>query len=411
MAAIESGLLDVTPPAEFAIGAKKGLSTPPKLHVVNPQAAMGIPPSWHVQIDDILTNPPKNYEFLIEGILPAGVATILGAHGGVGKSILSLIIACHAAIGKSVMGLALVKAPVVYYSGEDEADIIRWRIDKICEWYEMDIKEVAKNLTVLANTDDPVLFGECDEWVSESYSKTVLSVTPAYKTLKAICEKVGARYIIIDNASDAFDGNENARREVRAFIRHVKNLGKKLKAASLIPVHVNRGSAMSGVKSSENYSGSTAWHNSARSRLFLSPPDDDNPHYILRHEKTNYGKLLPPIHLDMNEDGVFMHIEDEEAACVRDEIKRQRLEVIVSVIYDITFRGGIVPTAQTGTSTTFHAMSSHPKMPSGITSRELNKLIKEAEAALLIGRETYKNAQRKDATKFVVKQEPNSENS
>ena len=29
------------------------------------------------------------------------------------------------------MGLSLVKAPVVYYSGEDEADIIRWRIGKI----------------------------------------------------------------------------------------------------------------------------------------------------------------------------------------------------------------------------------------------------------------------------------------
>jgi len=42
-----------------------------------------------VSISDLFTNPPDIQRFLVEDILPAGVLTLLGAHGGAGKSTLA----------------------------------------------------------------------------------------------------------------------------------------------------------------------------------------------------------------------------------------------------------------------------------------------------------------------------------
>src|SRR5690606_11751074 len=52
-----------------------------------------------------------------------------------------------------------------------------------------------------------------------------------------------------------------------------------------------------------SYSGSTAWHNSARSRLALVAHDDGTVELI--HEKNNLGKTIAPIRLHWNDHGVL----------------------------------------------------------------------------------------------------------
>jgi primase-polymerase (primpol)-like protein len=71
---------------------------------------------WHeVNIADILTNPPLPPRFLIESLLPAGVLTLLGAHGGTGKSMLSLQAAVCLATGQQFMGKTIEKKPGIIF--------------------------------------------------------------------------------------------------------------------------------------------------------------------------------------------------------------------------------------------------------------------------------------------------------
>ena len=78
----------------------------------------------------------------------------------------------------------------------------------------------------------------------------------------------GAGLLIIDNASDAYDGPENDRRQVRTFIRELAGLGRGNNAGVMLLAHIDKQAARFGSQGN-SYSGSSAWHNSARSRLAL----------------------------------------------------------------------------------------------------------------------------------------------
>jgi hypothetical protein len=86
-----------------------------------------------------------------------------------------------------------------------------------------------------------------------------------------------AKLVIVDNASDSFGGNEIVRAEVRAFLAALRRIGVKCGGAVLTLLHVNRATASAGGRTSEFYSGSTAWNNSARARIaFYAPKQDDD---------------------------------------------------------------------------------------------------------------------------------------
>src|SRR5690625_5910278 len=74
--------------------------------------------------------------------------------------------------------------------------------------------------------------------------------------------------IVIDIASDAYDENENSRRDVRFFIRALATLARANDAAVVLLAHIDKVAARNG-GGGNDYSGSTAWHNSARSRIAL----------------------------------------------------------------------------------------------------------------------------------------------
>ena len=76
----------------------------------------------------------------------------------------------------------------------------------------------------------------------------------------------GATLIVVDNASDAYDGNENERRTVRQFVQLLAQIARENEAGVLLLAHIDKAAARDGGKRN-SYSGSTAWHNSARSRF------------------------------------------------------------------------------------------------------------------------------------------------
>src|SRR5262249_10315097 len=87
--------------------------------------------------------------------------------------------------------------------------------------------------------------------------------------------------------------DEIRRASVRGFMRALVALVRPRAGGVLLLSHIDKSAARG--QSNQSYSGSTAWHNSARSRLFLK---QEHPGELeLLHEKSNFGRRLEPLRL------------------------------------------------------------------------------------------------------------------
>ena len=242
----------------------------------------------------MLAEPPP-VAYALRPLIPVGHVTLLGAHGGAGKSVLALTIAAHVAAGARWCGLDAEHGPAVFVSLEDPAAMVRYRLRRIVPAYGLNPAAIAANLRVLDGADcDAALMREVSEYGTRRLVETA--------AMKALRERVtDARLIVVDNASDAFDGNENERRAVRRFVRMLAQHARSAGAGVLLLAHIDKVAARYG-GAGNSYSGSTAWHNSARSRLALVA---ESNRVELRHEKHNLGPMHAPIVLHWA-DGVLM---------------------------------------------------------------------------------------------------------
>ena len=173
--------------------------------------------------------------WLIETIVPRGHVTLLGGHGGSGKSMLALSWAAHVAVGHAWAGLSVCKGKVLYASLEDDGALVAVRLSKILKSGNLDCSEVIRNLTVLdgTNQDHTLAVARSTRGVRS------LEPTPAMEKLTKLTRSYDL--VVIDNASDAFSGNENDRAEVRVFVKGM--LGRMAsinKQAVLLLAHIDK---------------------------------------------------------------------------------------------------------------------------------------------------------------------------
>lgn len=257
--------------------------------------------SWiKVSISDLLTNPTAPPQFIIDSLLPFGVVTLLTAHGGTGKSMLALQMAVCVATGFPFMGKPTIQSKVLFFSAEDSGQVVRHRLGCICQEKKIDPVMLAEKLLIIDSTENPELYITQKDKI----------LTDGYEALLKRSVTYGAGLIVIDNASDTFDSNENERPRVREFIRFLTQLAKLQKAAVLLLAHIDKESAKWGSK--ESYSGSTAWHNSVRSRLFLSL-EKDSPILSLMHQKSNFGQLTASINMRRGKHGILYFFDTPSA--------------------------------------------------------------------------------------------------
>jgi hypothetical protein len=239
--------------------------------------------------------PPR---FVMAPYFPRGVVTLFGGHGGAGKSTVALTHAAHVASGKWWAGHQVEAGKVAMFSLEDEARVIGFRLQRIIEQYGLDADRVFANLQVFDWSDgDTALVAEKSE-----FGIHTLEPTQLFARLKVAA--AGADLVIIDNASDAFDANENSKRQVRGFFHLLKTgIAQPNDSAVMLLAHIDKNAARFGA-AGNSYSGSTAWHNSARSRLALVESKDDG--LELRQEKANFGKKAEPVALRTADFGVLV---------------------------------------------------------------------------------------------------------
>lgn len=308
-----------------------------------------------VSVLDVLTNPSAPPEFVWDGYIPRGVVTILGAHGGTGKSTIALMLAVCATMGRPLFGAEVKQCKVLFVSLEDSGDIARHRLAKICQLWNIDPLALSNRLHIVDGTEYPELFS------AESRGAGLL--TDTYREMSAIVQAEGIGLVIVDNASDAYGGDEIQRRQVRAFIRALAMVIKPTNAGCLLLAHVDKNTSRARKpESGEGYSGSTAWHNSARSRLFLTRGDDEL--LTLEHQKSNLGRMREPIKLEWVVNGLPQLVSQSGTGDLLSSIASKAQEVkskaLLSMIAEFEEREQYCSPMPTARNNVYATLSSEP---------------------------------------------------
>lgn len=343
-----------------------------------------------ITIADVLTNPPLPPTFWIDQLLPAGLLTLLSAHGGTGKSMLALQAAVCLAQGIPFMGKTVTPCRVLFYSAEDSMEIIRHRIAKICTHMQVAPEMIAQNMRLIDATENPCLYEETTAGKHE--------VTPGYTKLQELVLSFNADVVIIDNASDTFNANENNRSHVRGFLRSLVRIGKNRRTIILLLTHIDKNTVQRNYNS-EGYSGSTAWHNSARSRLYLTKTPDAT--LKIEHQKSNHGKLSEAISMTFSPDYILVHQAPEYTLTHNQDTIKDVLTILEEYYNKEIY---VSDSSAATTKHPFDVLSAHSDFPKSIINKkQMNTLLTRAKADGYLVVEEYRNKQRKPESRYKVK--------
>ena len=245
---------------------------------------------------------PKR-EWLIPGWLPVGRLGLLSGRGGHGKSRIVLQVAARIAATPPAEGLVLPSngqgkstagsnalppslhtrncGPVVFASWEDERDEAGRRIEAMAR-----DEVIPQPATLTGRLRWLDLRGAGPLWAPDPsgsrHVSTLASLTALGGRVRATCEKLRARMLVVDSVAGAYASNENDRSLVRAFCASWDAWASETGCAVLLIAHPPK--APSGrhaaAPADDDFSGSTDWHNAARFRWTLAPAPTGERHKI-----------------------------------------------------------------------------------------------------------------------------------
>lgn len=223
--------------------------------------------------------PPR--EWIIQDWIPANAVTLVAGGGATGKSLLIQQLLVCTALGLPCLSMpASAPTPTLFINCEDETLELERRNRDICDAIGVEVRECADVYTISR-------LGELGNELGTFDDRRTFQLSAFFRTVEATAFQCGARVIGLDNIGHLFTGNENDRGEVTQFANALSRLAMRINGAVILLGHPAK------VEGSQ-YSGSTAWENAVRSRLFLSRPEGageqalDDDARILTRGKANY---------------------------------------------------------------------------------------------------------------------------
>src|SRR5271166_5546261 len=255
--------------AESARAYSERAASAPALNIVNAAAFAGTeapPREWHVQ-----------------GLIPACEITLLSGDGGTGKSLLALQLAVATAARTEWVGTLPSQGLVLFVSAEDDIEELHRRLANIVRTQGLEIASLDSLEFLPLAGRDAIL-------AAPQRRDGPLSETPLFKAIRAEIEERRPSLLILDTLADLFGGDEIKRPHARQFIGLLRGLAIEFRLTIVLLSHPSQ----SGMTSGAGTSGSTAWSNSVRSRLYLERPkaggDGGDDIRILTTKKANYGR-------------------------------------------------------------------------------------------------------------------------
>ncbi|TGP55768.1 AAA family ATPase [Mesorhizobium sp. M2D.F.Ca.ET.225.01.1.1] len=272
--------------------------------------------------DSLADRPIPPREWHVEELIPAKTVTLLNGDGGTGKSLLALQLAVATIQEKGEgywAGRAVRPGKVVYFSAEDDVDELHRRLADIAASCDLGMADLA-GLTIAPMAGKDAILA------APQGKSNILKPTQVFVGLHQLLRTVRPDLYIIDTLADAYGGEENQRAQARQFIGMLRGLCISYDTTGLVLAHPS----LSGMASGSGSSGSTAWNNSVRSRLYFERAKDgdgkesDPDVRILRTVKANYGPIGQEIRFRW-EAGVFKPATGGGMAGAATESKAERV--------------------------------------------------------------------------------------
>lgn len=265
-----------------------------------------------------LREPPSR-KWAIKGWLGFGHVTLLVGQGGIGKTLIAQQAASALALGRKFIDDIPDAQKVLMWACEDDHDELWRRQVAIARWLDVQIDAFAENLVIVPR------HGLENSLLVNIYGEN--RFTTLLTHLKEEAERTAAQVIILDNVGQLYGGSENDRHSVTMFLNGLSGIlpGR----AILLLGHPSRSMG-------SEFSGSSAWENVARTRLYLSDKlpteqadDEADPNSASRYlsrRKSNYrdnrdwrkfdykdGVLLPEYAASQGGGGIIETIRERNA--------------------------------------------------------------------------------------------------
>jgi len=269
--------------------------------------------------------PPAPRDWHMEGWIPGRTVTLLSGDGGVGKSTLALQLAVSTAAARPWLGSTPKPGPVIYVSAEDDQDELHRRLDEICTGHGIGLDSLADlHLWDLTNDDATMAVEGRDGGIEP---------TDRWATLVGLAGELNPVLIILDSLADIYGGNENIRPQVRQFVALLRRLAIKEGLAVLVLAHPSN----HGIGTGSGVSGSTAWNNSVRSRIYFTRPsgDDVDPDLrLLSQKKSNYSRAQADLRLRRQMGGFALEDGGRASGPLDVAIERRRIDALFLHLLD-----------------------------------------------------------------------------
>jgi RecA-family ATPase len=355
-------------PARHAVAA-----TPPSreesLFTISPAEWQG----WDV--------PPRRWT--VEDYIPDRNVTSINGDGGLGKTLLGLQLLASTYLGAPWLGLPTGQGNALGVFCEDEDDELHRRMVDIAAHLECELRDLDGVHLVPRVGENNVLV----EFDRSDRAKP----TPFYESLTSAAVASGSRIVVLDSLHDLFGGNEISRPQARQFIGYLRRLALAIDGAVILTAHPS----VAGINSGTGTSGSTAWHNAVRSRLYLTRPDDETADDDLRTLKTmkqNYGARREGIDLRWA-NGVLV-----PTGAMAGDPFREAHAAFLDCLGKVEAEGRYVSATKNSAAyapTVFHSMAQSRRLGRARLAKAMEELF--AEGKILIGEHVRPNRHRVNA--------------
>jgi hypothetical protein len=338
-----------------------------------------------LNLQELANTAPIPPRFIVPDWLPEGEVTLLAGHGGIGKSQVALLLLACIALGLPWCGVPTSRKRCAYFSFEDSERALHWRLAAICAHLCVDLNALDGWLDVYDGTDsDSVMF--------EQRPHGARTRAP-YKWMVTTVRESGAEVLALDGAADVFAANENSRSEVKAFVRALRAAVPHTGAALLIS-HVDKATAQSNGETSQGYSGSTAWHNSVRSRWFLFQGNAQGA-VTLELKKANYARGGRRVGLRWDAEAK-LHLPDGLTIADREIQELEQADRVLALIREASDRGEPIPAAWSGARTAAAVLLRSPGLPPELANKKdlrriVDQLLRAGRVVTAVARDRHRN--------------------
>jgi hypothetical protein len=215
--------------------------------------------------DEALDLPAPEPLWTIDGWIPHEQVSLLYGDGASGKTTLLMQLGVAAARGGSWLGLPVKQRRVLFVSGEDEVRDLRRRHAEVCRVQGRPARGMIKFVSLVSEPDVD------STYIAKSGVDEMSKILEGFDILKD--EVVDGKYdmVILDPAMTLYAGNQNSAVSVYSFISLLrKHLAFECGCTVVIAAHPST----EGMKTGTGTSGSVAWNNACRARMYFSRMED-----------------------------------------------------------------------------------------------------------------------------------------